>query len=138
VSLWIHPTELTQFTTTFFGARDSNNWVSIVPDGPVEHQTMVWSGSSRWYDGTSGMTVNTGEWTHLALIVNKGKVRFYVNGEQKFNGSSFPDIFTSASSSFSLGVNWWDPPFQGMIDELRVYDGALSQSEIEELYNQVQ
>jgi len=25
-----------------------------------------------------------------------------------------------------------------MIDELRVYDGALSQSEIEELYNQVQ
>jgi len=137
VSLWIHPTALTQYTTTFFGARDSNNWVSIVPDGPIEHQTMVWSGSSRWYDGTSGMTVDTDEWTHLALTVDKGTVRFYVNGEQKFNGTSFPDVFTSAGSSFSLGVNWWDPPFQGLIDELRIYDGVLGQSEIEELYGEM-
>ena len=137
VSLWIHPTELTPFTTTFFGARDSNNWVSIVPDGPIDHQTMVWSGSSRWYDGTSGMTVNTGEWTHLALTVDKGTVRFYVNGEQKYNGSGFPDVFTSASSSFSLGVNWWDAPFQGMIDELRIYDGVLSSVGIEELYSEM-
>jgi len=138
VSLWIHPTELTQFTTTFFGARDSNNWVSIVPDGPIDHQTMVWSGSSRWYDGTSGMTVDTDEWTHVALTVDKGTVRFYVNGEQKFSGTNFPDVFTSSGSNFSLGVNWWDPPFQGMIDELRIYDGVLDQSEIAELAHAVQ
>lgn len=133
VSLWIQPKDLTLFTTTFFGARDSNNWVSIVPMGPAGDQTMVWSGSSRWYDAATGLTVDTDEWTHLAFSVEEGTVRVYVDGEEKFSGTDFPDIFTTSSASFSLGVNWWDPPYQGLIDELRIYDGVLSAEEIAEL-----
>jgi arabinan endo-1,5-alpha-L-arabinosidase len=34
------------------------------------------------------------------------------------------------SSTFGLGVNWWDVPYKGMIDELRVYDTALTAAEI--------
>lgn len=133
VSLWVNPEELTMFTTTFFGARDSDNWVSVVPNGPVDGETMLWSGSGTWFDGVTGLTISTGDWTHLAFAVDKGDVRVYVNGEQKFRSSNFPNIFTTSDASFSLGVNWWDPPFKGMIDELRIYDGALSASEIEEL-----
>ena len=33
VALWAKPEQLTMFTTTFFGARDLNNWVSLVPMG---------------------------------------------------------------------------------------------------------
>ena len=32
-TLWVRPDALTPFTTTFFGARDPNNWVSLVPQG---------------------------------------------------------------------------------------------------------
>lgn len=129
VSLWLKPEELTMFTTTFFGARDSNNWVSLVPNGPVGGNTMIWSGSS-WYDAVTGMTIPAGEWTHLAFSVDNGTIQVYVNGVEKFTGTNFPNIFTTSNASFSLGVNWWDTPYKGLMDELRIYEGALSPSEI--------
>ncbi|WP_407673128.1 LamG-like jellyroll fold domain-containing protein [Paenibacillus alkalitolerans] len=132
VSLWVKPEQLTMFTTTFFGARDSNNWVSLVPSGPVGGQTMVWSGSA-WYDAVTGMTIKTGEWTHLAFSVDNGTIIVYVNGEQKFTGTNFPNVFTTVDSNFSLAVNWWDTPFKGLIDELRVYEGALTPAQVAEL-----
>ncbi|MGM0881572.1 MAG: LamG-like jellyroll fold domain-containing protein [Bacillota bacterium] len=132
VSLWLKPEELTTFTTTFFGARDSNNWVSLVPNGPVGGNTMVWSGSN-WYDAVTGMTINKGEWSHLAFSVDNGSINVYVNGVKKFTGTNFPNLFTTTDSSFSLGVNWWDTPYKGLIDELRIYEGALSPTEIANL-----
>jgi arabinan endo-1,5-alpha-L-arabinosidase len=133
VSLWVKPEKLTMFTTTFFGARDSNNWVSLVPNGPAGGNTMVWSGSARWYDAPAGLTIPTGQWTHLAFAVDNGAIRVYVNGEGKFSGTDFPDIFTTTNTSFSLGVNWWDPPFKGLMDDLRIYEGALTLAEIRQL-----
>ncbi|QYR24011.1 family 43 glycosylhydrolase [Paenibacillus sp. sptzw28] len=132
VSLWLKPEQLTMFTTTFFGARDSSNWVSLVPSGPVGGNTMVWSGS-RWYDAVAGMTIKTGEWTHLAFSVDNGTIHLYVNGVEKFTGTNFPDIFTVADASFSLGVNWWDTPYKGLMDDLRIYEGALSPQEVANL-----
>lgn len=132
VSLWVKPEVLTSFTTTFFGARDNSNWVSLVPNGPVGGQTMVWSGSA-WYDGPTGMTIPVQEWTHLAYTVDNGTLKIYVNGEEKFTGSDFPNVFTTTDGSFALGVNWWDTPFNGQLDELRIYEGALSPNEVAQL-----
>jgi len=133
VSLWLKPEQLTPFTTTFFGARDSNNWVSLVPNGPAGGNTMVWSGSSRWYDAATGMTIKTGEWTHVAFSVDNGTIMVYVNGVPKFTGTNFPNIFTTVDAGFSLGVNWWDAPFKGIMDELRIYEGALSAAQVADL-----
>lgn len=133
VSLWLKPEQLTTYTTTFFGAADPYNWVSLVPKGAVGNQTEVWSGSGVWYDGVTGLTIPVGEWTHLAFSEDNGTLNVYVNGELKFTGSDFPDIFTGTSSSFGLGVNWWDPPFKGAMDELQVFEGELTPSQIAEL-----
>lgn len=132
VSLWLNPEELTNYTTTFFGARDSNNWVSLIPGGS---STKVWSGSESWYDAPVGMTINTDEWTHLAFTVDDSVITVYVNGEEMFTGTDFPNIFTTTGASFSLGVNWWDHPFKGLMDELRVYQGALTPLQVADLAN---
>ncbi|WP_088102162.1 LamG-like jellyroll fold domain-containing protein [Halalkalibacter urbisdiaboli] len=133
VSLWLNPEELTPFTTTFFGARDSNNWVSLVPNGPVDGNTMVWSNGGRWYDAVTGMTIPTSEWTHLAFTVDNGSIAVYVNGEEKFSGENFTNVFTTTDASFSLGVNWWDTPYKGLIDDVRIYEGVLSANQVAEL-----
>ncbi|MFC5470803.1 LamG-like jellyroll fold domain-containing protein [Cohnella suwonensis] len=125
VSIWVNPAQLTTYTPAFFGAKDGNNWVSLVPQGSAGNQTMVWSGSS-WYDAPTGMSIPAGEWTHLAFTVEKGSIRVYVNGAAKFAGTNFPDVFSAAGAIFGLAVNWWDTPFKGMMDDMRVYDGALS------------
>lgn len=133
VSLWLKPEQLTPYTTTFFGAKDNNNWLSLVPNGPTGGNTMVWSGSSTWYDAVAGMTINAGEWSHLAFTVDEGSVVVYVNGVQKFSGTGFPNIFTTTNGSFSLGVNWWDTPFKGLMDDLNIYEGALSPAQVANL-----
>lgn len=133
VSIWVKPEQLTAYTTTFFGAKDENNWISLVPSGPVGSNTMVWSGSASWYDAAAGMTIKAGEWTHLAFTVDSGNIHLYVNGIEKFSGAKFPNVFTTAGASFGLGVNLWDTPYKGLIDELRIYEGALSPEEVANL-----
>ncbi|CAM4397870.1 family 43 glycosylhydrolase [Paenibacillus alkaliterrae] len=134
VSLWLNPEQLTDFTTTFFGARDGNNWVSLLPRGHgwVNNDTMIWSGTA-WYDAGAGMKVKAGVWSHLAFTVNNGSIVVYVDGVQKFSGTGFPNVFTTTDGSFSLGVNWWDTPYKGLIDELRIYEVALPAEEIANL-----
>ncbi|WP_338786444.1 family 43 glycosylhydrolase [Metabacillus sp. FJAT-53654] len=135
VSLWLNPEQLTQFTTTFFGARDMSNWLSLVPMGGGNN-TLVWSGNSRWYDANTGMLIQPNQWTHVAFTVNNGDILVYLNGEKKFSGSNFPNVFTNSDAVFSLGVNYWDLPFKGLIDELKIYNNSvLSETEIKEFYN---
>lgn len=135
VSLWVKPEQLTTYTTAFFGARDINNWVSLVPKGSVGDDTMVWSGSETWYDGVTGMTIPVGEWSHLAFSVDEGTLKVYVNGELKFTGANLRDIFTTDNGTFGLGVNWWDAPFKGELDELHVFAGELTPRQLAELAN---
>ncbi|WP_079710371.1 LamG-like jellyroll fold domain-containing protein [Paraliobacillus ryukyuensis] len=135
ISLWINPEELTEYSTTFFGARTENNWISFVPETSWGN-TMVWShNGDDWYDVATDSTIPVNQWSHLALTVDDGTATFYINGEERFTGEDFPNIFTSVDGAFSLGVNYWDTPFKGLMDEVRVYDGvALPSDEITMLY----
>ena len=131
VSLWLNPSEHTQFTTSFFGANSNKSWISLVPSS-WDNNTMLWSGEA-WYDGTTGSRISTNEWHHIAFTVDKGAVKVYVDGEQKFSGLGFPNIFNGKTGTFSLGVNWWDAAYKGMMDELRVYNVPITDVVIKKL-----
>ncbi|RKL67427.1 arabinanase [Salipaludibacillus neizhouensis] len=134
VSLWLKPEKLTPFTTAFFGATDPDNWISLLPSGTEDlENTMIWSGSSTWYDANTEMTIGTDEWTHLAFTVADGNIQIYINGEEKHTGSDFPNVFTNTSAKFGLGVNYWDTPYQGLMDDLQIYEGLLSPEEIKNI-----
>ena len=45
-------------------------------------------------------------------------------------GGTLTDFFSTRPGVFALGVNYWDLPFNGMIDELKVYEASLSAAEI--------
>ena len=78
-------------------------------------------------DGLNSISFRSNGWINMEL---------YINNELVFQGENFPNIFTTADSTFALGVNYWDIPFNGFIDEVRIYDNiGLSPLEIEELYN---
>jgi arabinan endo-1,5-alpha-L-arabinosidase len=90
---------------------------------------MVWSGAA-WYDAPTGMEIPAGQWSHLAFTVDAGMIKVYVNGEERFSGAGFPDVFSGTNGSFALGVNWWDVPFEGQLDELRVYNIPITAAEV--------
>ncbi|NIK77236.1 beta-xylosidase [Paenibacillus castaneae] len=128
VSMWLNPTEANDYSTTFFGARTTDSWISFVPRGPGSI-TMLWSGTD-WYDGNTGMKISIGKWTHVVFTVDHGTVKIYINGVLKFSGTKFPNVFTNKNAVFGLGVNYWDKPFVGMMDELKIYSKVLTPEQI--------
>ena len=142
VSMWLNPTALTSFSTAFFGAVNENidgagfpfstQWLSLVPQS-WDGNTMLWSGSDQWFDGSAGVRIPANEWHHVAFSVNQGVVSVFIDGVRRFNGGTLSDFFSTRTGIFALGVNYWDLPFNGMIDELKVYEAALSDTEIRAL-----
>ncbi|MFC0272775.1 lipocalin-like domain-containing protein [Metabacillus herbersteinensis] len=138
VSLWLKPDQITNFTTAFFGARNTENWLSFVPSGGdwVNNNTMIWSSSNGWYDANTNMKIKENEWSHVAFTVDNGELAIYFNGVKTFTGTEFSDIFTTTDAIFGLGVNYWDIPYKGLMDELLIYDAiALTEEEIISYYD---
>ncbi|MBY9080661.1 S-layer homology domain-containing protein [Paenibacillus sp. HN-1] len=135
VSMWLDPAALTAYTTTFFGAQTTDSWISFLP-ASGEGKTKLWSGTA-WYDAETGIAIPANQWTHVVFTVNNGSVKVYINGVEKFSGTGFPDIFKNASARFGLGVNYWDTPYQGKIDELKIYRKALTAVEVQQEYSSV-
>ncbi|QYK03053.1 LamG-like jellyroll fold domain-containing protein [Shewanella psychrotolerans] len=138
VSMWLNPTQLDKYVTALFGYASNTSWTSVLPGGQNDYEKMVvWSGET-WFDGKTDYVMPTGEWTHLAYSVNDGNIKIYINGEEKFSGESFPDVFSVPTTKFAIGVNFWDTPFVGAIDELKFYDEAITAEYVVELFNEAQ
>ena len=144
ISMWVYPTALTNFTSAFF-AYNAPNWLSIAPSVAWGPSTAVWVESGLyprpWY-GQYSNRIPINAWSHLTLAVDGTTLIFYINGvEVGRNISHDPfhadmqDIFSSGTTQFFLGHNHWDPSFQGLMDDVRIWNGeALSPQDIADLF----
>jgi hypothetical protein len=103
--------------------------------GPGSTQpTMLWSGTA-WFDGSFNSSIPGGSWSHLVMTVNHGALRLYLNGALVNTMSNFPDVFSPAAATrFALGVNHWDTPYVGWIDQLKIYDEAIEADVVQQLH----
>ncbi|WP_283136775.1 LamG-like jellyroll fold domain-containing protein [Rhizohabitans arisaemae] len=75
----------------------------------------------------------TGTWTHLALTYDGAAIRLYVDGVQAGSTPRTGPINFAAAGPLRIGGNAvWGEYFSGLIDEVRVYDRALTAAEIVE------
>ena len=79
--------------------------------------------------GTSALALNT--WTHLAVSYDGTTLRLYVNGVQAGSRALTGPIAASTGSLRIGGNAVWGEYFKGLIDEVRVYNRALSAGEIQ-------
>lgn len=96
--------------------------------------TRQWVSQNRSV-GLNGNHLN--QWVHMVLVVDNDKAKFYLNGQFMYEQTvNTPSFFTYINDQkMCIGqnsANWYG--LQGAIDEVRVYNRALSQSEIQELY----
>jgi hypothetical protein len=80
--------------------------------------------------GTAALATNT--WTHLAMTYDRATLRLYVNGVQVSALAATAAIATSTNPLQIGGDSIFGQFFQGIIDEVRVYNRALSQTEIQQ------
>jgi len=79
--------------------------------------------------GTSPMPGNT--WTHIALTYDGGALRLYVNGVQVSSVAVSGSIRTSSNPLQIGGDSIYGQYFAGIIDEVRVYNVALTAAQIQ-------
>ena len=86
--------------------------------------------------GINGVSaVNTGQWVHVATVLPEGAsspadVQLYVNGVRETGAVTAGTINTKAGASMRIGANETGQYFTGLIDDVRVYDRALTAEEI--------
>jgi len=109
------------------------------PRGPGNSFTPVECPGEIRCDRFVGITpVEGGRWTHIALTYDGSEFRSYVDGALDRAAGFSGGVMTGTGAS--PGVGLWardDFPFWfvGLIDELSVYNGALSASEVEAIWN---
>ena len=80
----------------------------------------------------SGPTANPlNTWTHVALTYDGATLRLYVNGSQAATRAATGAIQTTTNPLWIGGNQPYGEYFQGLIDEARVYNRALTQTEIQ-------
>jgi hypothetical protein len=72
-----------------------------------------------------------GAWTHVALTYDGAAMRLYVNGVLATSRATVGALQTTTSPLWIGGNSPWGEYFQGLIDDVRVYDRALSQADIQ-------
>ena len=84
----------------------------------------------------STRTVNNNTWKHVAFVKNGTSGRYYIDGVADASPTAAADV-TYGSNDFVIGKNYRDNNafFNGLIDEVRVYNRALSPDEVKRLYN---
>ena len=117
----------------------------------VDGSTGWWIGkhnnTSQWRIlGVTGvsivnMTAQAG-WNHIAVVKNSSTVYVYLNGVEVTN-FAFPGYWNLGSGltpQFNIGTQYtgtseyWD----GKIDQIRIYDSALSAANVTKLYNEIE
>ncbi|MFZ3031807.1 MAG: LamG domain-containing protein [Candidatus Moraniibacteriota bacterium] len=124
--------------------------------GVCAHASWGCSGSDtrlrfyRWFSGAAGdwnsaaSSLQMGVWQHVAIVYDSGSSTndpiFYIDGSVSATTEfSTPSGTASSDASQTLTIGnrpAADRAFDGVIDEVRLYNRALSAAEIAALYNQ--
>ena len=85
------------------------------------------------YQGRDGRhRAAAGTWTHLAETYDGSSVRLYVNGTPVSTTAAAGSMVSSTAPLEIGGNTIWGEYFSGLIDEVRVYNRALSAAEIQQ------
>ncbi len=138
---WIYPRTAGQFTSgDFFNKRGNSGsgWRFDISSNRLEIGFSVdYTSDLVALSNVSAIILNT--WNHVAVAwdgtPNASNVKLYVNGVEVAHSRDFdatgPRVNDSSNNLIVGNNNGTDQTFDGIIDEARVYDRALSQAEIQ-------
>ncbi len=92
-----------------------------------------------WSLWKPNVRISEHEWTHVALTYDGSDMVMHKDGDRESSTDASGSLMLaehSSNESFYLGKNSeWGEYFKGMIDDVRLYKSALSEDQIETIYN---
>jgi hypothetical protein len=148
IDAWINPNSVVDFRAvlTKWGQSDSLDnyavWIEDAGNGTnqVNAQWVVSGPMCPCYDGISGGSVPANTWTHVAVTYDgvTGDTALYINGSSVNSFTATPHPLQTTDAPVYIGREAGDGTgryFPGRIDEVEVFNRALTQSEIQAIVN---
>ena len=146
IELWMHPSSVVDSGPATLASRwghstvDPNSWIldiqtdqriCITASNVSGQQQAVCSGTDR-----TSHPINT--WHHVTATYNGNTLALYLDGELSAQASFSGTIQTNPSTT-SIGCKFADGqclfPFPGLIDDVALFDRALTADEIKAIYD---
>lgn len=114
--------------------------INDIGDGVTQSNTAgFYTANGAYKTAFGGPAVNDGNWHQLVGTYNNGVTNIYIDGKLAGNGSAG---CADNAAHFMIGgyFNSVGKPvnsFKGLVDEVQIYDSALSASEVNALYTNI-
>jgi hypothetical protein len=147
ISAWIRVDKLPPpgYTYPFVARRqDSGSYnadylVEVRSDGGICF-TYAKAGTYNWYGAcTGGGIVAAGQWYHVVATFDSSTTtaRIYVNAVQRASQATGQQLTSNSGAVFRLAYTWYtgnNKYYNGVLDEIAVFDRALTDAEVSALY----
>ncbi len=130
---WVRPSANSTWRTVVTKETSGNLTYGLFSNSDVPQPSAIVSiGSSPIQDITRGPSeVSMSSWTHLAATYDGAVLRLYLDGTEVSTANVTGAMANSAGPLQIGGNNIWAEWFQGQIDDLRVYNRALTPSQLQ-------
>lgn len=125
-------------------AEDRNQGFRLFREGNADEQRIklnVGTGAAEsWNDG-GVIDVTAGEWVHVAVSISQTQSTIYFNGVEMLTADLPAPIDWTGCEELHIGAggptfDYWDHGYDAsQMDELRIFDRALTQSDIQIMMN---
>lgn len=132
-SAWFYTNSLypSNYGTIFWGSASDSHFV--VSDGNILFSLSI-AGTRR----TVAASISTGKWHHVVGSYDGSMMRVYVDGRYRNEAGPYAGavLFTTGSgavkiSEYCCASTYY---FNGLLDELRIYENSFTASEVQKLY----
>ncbi len=144
ISAWVRTTGGTQSIFSASDTTDSNSDVTFRLDSSGHLEFDVFNNNTALLEVESIVTLNDNAWHHVAVTVNTAGNMLYIDGlatsvtyltgnattNRFFDDVSNLDSMSIGRAEDNGGGKWY---FSGLLDDVRVYDRALSPTDMSEL-----
>ncbi|OGG01585.1 hypothetical protein A2Z33_04555 [Candidatus Gottesmanbacteria bacterium RBG_16_52_11] len=134
ISGWINATTLDANDRVIIARNASPSYSWYVANDAANPGKLEFSTDGGVTTGVSTLTLSTGTWYHIVLAADETKTRLYINGTPDKEITHTGILYQNGNIALGAdtsGSNAWN----GKIDDVRIYDRALSPAEISQLYN---
>jgi len=143
VSMWIYPTAAANYSIPFSIGGLLDNTLSIVINSSSQIYTSIYISSVNY--ASSFITITLSQWLHVAVtLINGVSNILYINGVA-VGTTTLPSTAlvltigttTALPTTLKLGCRAYDNAyaFKGYIDDVRIYEKALSAAEVYQIYS---
>ncbi|MGB2936871.1 MAG: LamG domain-containing protein [Phycisphaerae bacterium] len=138
IALWLKPSRLAARQNPYAKAYGGEGTMTLEPSGTVNYYYGRGGGNKRPYMGL-GMTdsLTTDTWAHLVLVrdLSKKKVIWYKNGKKTNEGKARYESASVSKMNAYLGRGYVKH-YAGDMDEVAIFNRALSEKEVQLLFEQ--